>query len=174
LNVSFLAILFDIIMARKRSSNKGTKKQKVVESWSMYPSLHEEVSKLLSDDNLSFRFHTNDDDLNSIEDYDTKIKGRFFCRTPACAANGWGSWRIAITIRMYSNQEYNARVYHQRCESCGQLNRPKLDKTYAQRVAYRLKRWSGMQMEPPPYSGEGDLPHKSELCEGCKQGVCCG
>jgi hypothetical protein len=98
--------------------------------------------------------------------------GQFTCHNPACTSRGWQSKQIAITIRMYPGEQYNARVYHQRCEACGTVSEPQLDDSYAERVAYRIKIWCGVQMEAPPYSGESKGPHKSDLCEGCKHGHC--
>jgi hypothetical protein len=107
-----------------------------------------------------------------MNDYDTNIMGRFTCRNRACPARVWTSKQIAITIRRYSDNRYNARVYHQSCKSCGTPSKPELDRSYAERVAYRIKKWCGVQMDAPPFSGRSDGPHRSDLCEGCKQGHC--
>lgn len=80
---------------------------------------------------------------------------------------------IAITFRLYPGSRYNARVYHQRCKSCEALSWPKLDYSYADRVAYRIKRWSGVQMETAfYYLQKSKGPHNSRLYEGCKDGHC--
>lgn len=144
---------------------------KPIKQWSMYPLLHDDVSDLLREDNLSFSFYEKDDEMGRIDDYDTNIMGRFACRSKSCKAV-WTSKQIAITIRRYSNDRYNARVYHQSCKRCRTTSKPQLDHSYAERVAYRLKKWCGVQMEVPPYSGRSDGPHRSDLCEGCKQGRC--
>jgi len=138
----------------------------------MFPALHDDVSRLLEEDNLQFDFFTDDDDTSCMKEYDTTIMGRFRCRTRACGTKGWSSKRIAITIRMYRGAKYNARVYHQRCQKCNGLSRPQLDDSYAERVSYRLKKWCGIEMEIPDYSGQSKKPHKKELCEGCKAGHC--
>jgi len=151
---------------------KKSKEWKPRKNWSMYPSLHDSVSTLLREDNLTFQFYEKDDDNSCIDAYDTTIMGRFTCRNTACQAKGWPSRQVAITIRRYSNQRYNARVYHQSCKSCKMPSKPYLDHSYAERVAYRLKKWSGVEMEIPPFSGRSDGPHRSDLCEGCKQGHC--
>jgi hypothetical protein len=140
--------------------------------WSMYPSLHDDVTRLLEDDGLYLDFHKRDNAKGCIKDYDTNIMGKFTCCNNACGNKGWSSKEIAITIRMYSGGRYNARVYHQRCQRCNTLSRPVLDDSYAERVAYRIKKWRGVQMNPPDYSGESDGPHRKELCEGCKAGHC--
>jgi hypothetical protein len=106
-----------------------------------------------------------------MNDYDTNIMGRFTCHNMACSA-AWTSKQIAITIRRYSNERYNARVYHQSCKRCGTTSEPQLDHSYAERVAYRLKKWCGVQMEVPPFSGESNGPHRRDLCEGCKHSRC--
>jgi hypothetical protein len=158
-------------MPRNRANNRPRQAEK---SWSMYPTSHDAVSALLEEHDLFFTFH-NDDDSDCDEDYDTNIMGRFTCKNRACPTSRWSSKLIAITIRMYAGEEYNARVYHQRCKACKTLSKPELDESYAERVAYRLSKWSGVQLERPQYSGQqSKAPHKSNLCEGCKNGHCRG
>lgn len=140
----------------------------------MFPDLHDNVATLLESSGLDFVFHQQDEDYGSTRDYDTNIMGQFKCRNRSCWSKGWSSKMIAITIRMYGENEYNARVYHQRCKNCNQLSRPLLDGSYAERVAYRLKKWRGITMEVPYYSEESKGPHEKSLCEGCKNGHCSG
>ncbi|KAI1158342.1 zinc-binding domain-containing protein [Nemania serpens] len=143
------------------------------ETSSMHPAKHSEVSSLLEDDNLVFTFHHNDDDHGCTNSRDTAVMGRFKCHNSKCRADGWGSKQIAITIRMYPQRKYNAKVYHQRCRSCGYLGKPILDDdTYAERIAYWLKKWCGIHLERPPRSGESKGPHEKRFCEGCKAGHC--
>jgi len=144
------------------------------QSRSMYPSLHDGVSSLLEDEDLHFDFYNKDAEA-CTRTYDTTVMGRFICRNRACSSPGWSSKIIAITIRMYTGARYNARVYHQRCRRCNSLSRPILDDSYAKRVAYRLKKWSGVEMDLPQYSGQTNKgPHNKDLCEGCKAGHCTG
>ena len=139
----------------------------------MYPELDNDVSVLLEEDGLDFDFHRGDDPRTSTKDYDTNIMGRFTCDNQKCSSNGWSSKRIAITIRLYHGSEYNARVYHQRCQQCDKLSKPHLDSSYAERVAYRLKKWSGVKLGRPPYRNKQSKgPHQADLCEGCKDGHC--
>jgi hypothetical protein len=63
-------------------------------------------------------------------------------------------------------------VWHQHCQDCGSLGRPILDGTYAERVAYRIKRWYGLDVEISDYSRKSEGPHQRDLCEGCKHGHC--
>ncbi|CRG85869.1 hypothetical protein PISL3812_02873 [Talaromyces islandicus] len=140
--------------------------------WSMYPTLHDEVSQLLEENDLYFDFHNDDDAEACIKEKDTNIMGRFVCRNNRCQSNGWSSKKIAITIRMYPEGEYNARVYHQRCKVCKDLGYPILNESYAERVVYRLKKWSGIYVEQPRYSTGSKKPHNRSLCEGCKDGHC--
>lgn len=142
------------------------------EKWSVFPSFHEAVSRLLEGDNVRCDFHKIDDSQNCTRSYDTNITGRFICRNRACGSNGWSSKKIAVTIRMYPGATYNARVYYQRCESCKNLSRPILNESYAERVAYRLKKWNGIRVEPPYFAGTSAGPHNSDLCEGCRDGHC--
>lgn len=158
--------------SRRRPKPKPKAKD-LDKSWSMYPELHESVSRLLEEDSLSFTFFAIDEDEESIEDSDSNIMGRFRCLNKACPKPGWRSKVIAITIRMYPEQQYNARVYHQRCKACGSLSQPFPDGSYAERIAYRLKRWSGVEVDRPVYTAhERERPHESALCEGCKHGHC--
>ncbi len=150
-----------------------SKKSMLGKAWSMYPDLHDDVSRLLEEDDLSFDFHDYDDSGSATKDYDTNIMGRFICGNRACGSNGWSSKKIAITIRMYNGARYNARVYNQRCRACNSLGKPRLDVgSYAERVAYRLKKWRGKNPNRPIYSSKSKGPHEKNLCEGCKNGHC--
>ena len=126
-----------------------SQKSKSSKAWYLYQALHPNVSRLLEEDDLYFDFHEHDDARACIKDYDTNIMGRFTCRNHTCSFNGWSSNRIAITIRMYPGARYNARVYNQRCKRCNRLGDPHLDDSYAERVAYRLKKWCGIDMDQP-------------------------
>ena len=140
--------------------------------WSTYPALHDDVSRLLEDDDLHYDFYGNAHHRRCTQEYDTNIMGRFICRNNKCKAGGWTSKKIAITIRMYPGLRYDATVYHQRCRECNSLSKPFLDDSYADRVAYRLKKWSGIEVERPDYSGTSNAPHREDLCEGCADGHC--
>ncbi|KAG9243107.1 zinc-binding domain-containing protein [Calycina marina] len=153
-------------------TNKPAPRNAQRRAWSMFSSKHDEVSRLLEDHNLHFTFHPSDEDINVTEAYDTCIMGRFRCHNNACASKGWGSKKIAMTVRMYPGNQYNARVYFQRCKDCNRPSKPTLDGSYAERVAYRLKKWSGIEQEVPDFSRESKAPHESLLCEGCRAGHC--
>ena len=149
-----------------------SQKQYMGKTWSIHPALHPEVLRLLKADNLTFHFHNIDDQRSCLEDYDTNITANFACKNDTCPSTGWSSKKVATTIRLYADARYNARVYHQRCRRCHWVSRPNLDASYAERVAYRLKKWSGMVMDLPPFSSQSKGPHLSDLCEGCKSGHC--
>nr|POF22344.1 hypothetical protein CFP56_36429 [Quercus suber] len=150
--------------SKRLSSGKG---------WCMRPDLHKQVLNLLDDDGLSFTFNHSDESCGIIKDYDTHIMGAFVCEHSACSSKGWGSKKIAIYIRLYANQRYNAQVYRQRCKQCNHLGKlvPDAD-CYADRVAYRLKKWSGIAAERPFYQRKNGEPHETLFCEGCKNGHC--
>ncbi|EGE86389.1 hypothetical protein BDDG_09334 [Blastomyces dermatitidis ATCC 18188] len=167
----------------KSFKNKAAQKQRIQnppadahsynQRWSMYPTHHEHVSSLLEEEYLHFDFHNDDNAEGCIREHDTNIMGRFTCHNDSCGTDGWSSRQIAITIRKYPGNKYNARVYHQRCRRCDSLSRPVLDESYAERVAYRIKKWDGIFMgAPPPYSFEKNGPHHNDLCEGCKDRHC--
>jgi hypothetical protein len=44
--------------------------------------------------------------------------------------------------------------------------------SYVDRVSYRLMVWAGVQMERPNHVVKGTAPHQTQLCEGCKKGIC--
>lgn len=155
-------------MPRRRKPGRGE------DRYCAFPSLHEDVTTLLEEEDLYFDFHERDDPAGSLKEYDTNVMGRFVCRNGGCSTHGWSSKKIAITIRMYPRAEYNARVYKQRCRECNALGDLQLDgESYADRVAYRIKKWCDVDMTPPPYlRGQGKGPHQSGRCEGCKAGRC--
>lgn len=141
--------------------------------WSMFPSRHDDVTALLLDSGLAFDFHDVEADDGFTREHDTNIRAFFPCRNVRCGAIGWVS-AAAITIRMYAGQRYNARVYHQSCKQCDKLAKPRLDETYAERIANRLKLWSGMDIERPVFRKVpiDRPPHFSSRCEGCKINHC--
>ena len=144
----------------------------ITDSFDMRPSLHVDVSHLLRLHDLYFDFYGTDDSHGALKEHDTSIMGKFTCINRSCTSKSWTSKQIAITIRQYPGLRYNARVYYQRCEACDSLSRPELDDSYAERVSYRLAKWSGVALEEPPYSGRSQRPHQSRLCEGCRYGRC--
>lgn len=151
--------------ARLPSANKNR-------PFNIHPSLHQDVLWLLRPYGLSFDFFGIDNPKGALKEKDTSIMGTFTCTSSSCRSRKWTSKKIAITIRRYPGNRYNARVYSQRCESCGSLCQPVLDSSYAERVSYRLAKWSGMEVDEPRYSGSSQRPHQISLCEGCKHGRC--
>jgi hypothetical protein len=76
-------------------------------------------------------------------------------------------------MRGYQENGYNAVVFNQRCKLCDRLGTLTLDeRSYIDRVAYRLKKWAGIQLERQYYAQIQGLPHKTDLCQGCTSGVC--
>lgn len=147
--------------------------QQRAEGWSMYPDLHDDVATLLQNVGLNFVFHPTDEEHSAVETYNTNVVGHFECQNRNCKSRRWSSGVIATRIRMYNGDSYNARVYHQQCTRCKQISRPMLDGSYAERVAYRIKKWLGIAMETAPYSGSKTTPpHRKDLCEGCRNGHC--
>src|SRR5436305_10742171 len=91
---------------------------------------------------FSSTFTRKDDSGSCVDDYNTNIIGRFTCHNPVCQARGWSSKQIAITIRRYSNQRFNARVYHQSCKSCETPSKPILDLYGSQSFSSKSFIWS--------------------------------
>ncbi|PGG96212.1 hypothetical protein AJ79_09681 [Helicocarpus griseus UAMH5409] len=169
----FLTFYFEIphgILVRREMPRKGRKPATL---WSLHLNLHEHVAQLLEDEGLHLDFFDVDDEKSTIGQKDTNVMGRFVCQNNGCKSTGWSSKKIAITIRMYPGQLYNARVYHQRCRNCNDVGQLILDEEcYAERVAYRLKKWNGIAVPVPNFSGQSRGPHDRALCEGCKAGHC--
>ncbi|KAK5430763.1 hypothetical protein LTR55_012457, partial [Exophiala xenobiotica] len=106
-------------------------------------------------------------DRRAGREYTTHVMGKFRCINTACETNGWSSKKVAIQIRGYPKNGYNAIVFNQRCKACGQLGTFTLDKkSYVERVAYRIQRWAGVHLEQPYYGSKEGLPHEREFCEG--------
>lgn len=163
----FLILCYHSVIA-----NMPPKGRKPAKRWSLYPTLHDSVARLLEEEDLALDFYDVDTDTGDLDKRDTKIMGRFTCRNNRCGSSGWSSKKIAITVRMYPGQKYNARVYHQRCKSCNMISRPILDESYAERVTYWIKKWNGVEVVRPVTSGNSKGPHNNRLCEGCKAGHC--
>ncbi|KAM0190390.1 hypothetical protein ACHAPI_009378 [Fusarium lateritium] len=139
---------------------------------SMYPDLHYYVAESLDEDDLEYSFRDHDTKTDIKREYHTKTIGKFICGKATCT-HKWDSNSVAITIREYEDKSYNALVYHQRCSRCETSTRADLDKLcYADRVAFRLKKWNGIEAQQLSRQVEHKGPHKEELCEGCKTGRC--
>jgi hypothetical protein len=129
-------------MARKKP------RQTVGEETLMFPSLHQNIVEAVSDENISTWFHKNDSDEGSNNLHTTQVMGKFKCNNNACSKKGWSSKKVAISIRGYPTNGYNAVVFNQRCKACELLGTLTLDiQSYVDRVAYRLKKWAGVATE---------------------------
>lgn len=140
----------------------------------MFPALHQKVTGTVAGYLATAQFHKKDSAEGSNNEYSTSVMGKFTCNNQACSASIWTSKKVAIMIRGYPGNQYNAVVFNQRCKSCEQLGTFSLDQTsYVDRVAYRLKKWAGIRMEHRSTSPVDKGPaHERSLCEGCRLGVC--
>ncbi|KAI2609572.1 zinc-binding domain-containing protein [Hypoxylon fragiforme] len=137
-----------------------------------YPSLHPAVVKAAPNEITDTWFKRKDDGC-AIETYATHVMGDFQCRNIGCLSQGWSSKMVAIEIRWYSGNGYNATVFGQRCRACNEFGGFDLNTdSYAERVSYRLKKWKGIKCEKPPYNEKQGKPHLREFCEGCRLGIC--
>ena len=141
-----------------------------------YPALHELIQDLHPGTLASAWFNDNGDNEKPIHEYQTHVMGSFRCTSRGCSGRRWTSGHVAILIRGFHGDGYDAVVFNQRCQKCRSLGILTLDEgSYVERVAYRLKKWAGIELEVPIYSGNKvTKPHQSALCEGCKQGYCHG
>jgi len=139
----------------------------------MFPWLDRGVSKAVAAANVNSKWVNIKDQKDSNNQYSTTVMGKFTCNNDGCPTRGWSSKTVSILIRGYPENGYNAVIFNQHCKSCNELGDLILDTdSYVERVAYRLKRWAGVQMERQHYTGSVGPPHERELCEGCKRGYC--
>ncbi|KAF2759853.1 hypothetical protein EJ05DRAFT_509545 [Pseudovirgaria hyperparasitica] len=155
-------------MARnKHHRSRGTK------ATYTFTSLHQNILEAISYDINHAWFCGAKNRQIPENEYQTHVMGKFRCVNVACDATCWSSKKVAILIRGFSNNGYNAEVFGQRCKSCNNLGLLELDEeSYVERVAYRVKKWAGVHAERPVYNGKEGPPHERSLCEGCKRGVC--
>ncbi|KAI1515209.1 Zinc-binding domain containing protein [Pyrenophora tritici-repentis] len=147
--------------------------EQITSSCQMYPLLHPAIANALAEHGIPVHFHNINSEKGFINYYSTNITGKITCVNKLCTRGTWGTGRVAIRIRKYPNDRYNAAVYNQGCQKCKKLGRLFVDEqTYIERVSYRLKKWTGVDEEPPEYREKGTPPHREDLCEGCKAGIC--
>ena len=157
-------------MAKKKHQAEGKQETR---STFMFPRLHKKVLNAVSGEIQPTWFSKKGSNYKFTQEYSTYVMGKFTCGNNACSRAGWSSKKVAINIRRYPNNGYNAVVFNQRCEYCDRLGTLTLDeKSYVERMSYRLRRWAGIPTEEQHYTQKEGLPHKSELCEGCKRGYC--
>jgi hypothetical protein len=138
-----------------------------------FPALHPNVADAVSPEIPSTWFNSDVDDDTFDDDYNTYVMGKFTCTNKKCKKRFWGSKKVYIEIRGYANNGYGAVVYNQRCKDCDELGTFELDiPSYVERVAYRLKKWAGVDVEAPSFGGIQGPSHEQDFCEGCKLGKC--
>jgi hypothetical protein len=147
-------------------------RQEETRTFFTFPELHYAIVEAVTPAVTSTWFN-NDTDAHYNKKHSTCVMGKFTCDNNACGKKGWSSKVVATWIQGYTRNGYNAIVFNQRCGSCNFLGSFKLDKeSYIDRVAYRLKKWAGVIVEPPPFLLKSTPPHEKDLCEGCKVGKC--
>ena len=158
-------------MTKKKKSHEANIEAKTTYT---FPGLHINVAMAVSNDIASIRYHGKRSKAIVDREYSTYVMDKFTCVNQACKINGWGSKKIAILIRGYPNNGYDATVYNQRCRSCNRLGILTIDvNSYVDRVAYRLRKWAGStNLVLQQYFSKNGPPHRQDLCEGCKRGVC--
>ena len=168
---SFLHYTTPIKMPNKSSKPKPKPRSEAKVSYT-YPSLHKEVSLAISGE-ISKIWFNNQKASRANNEYSTTVMGKFICKNGKCPKHGWSSKKVAILIKGYAGNGYSAIVFNQRCQSCNELGILTIDKqSYIERVAYRLKKWAGVRVDEQYFVSQEGLPHKPELCEGCKRGYC--
>ncbi|KAH8838735.1 hypothetical protein MCOR27_010138 [Pyricularia oryzae] len=134
-----------------------------------FPSLHPQVVEAVGD---TCPIWTSKQHGRDVMEYCTHVSGHFRCGNQRCR-HVWSSGLVAIRIRAFNRERYNATVFSQRCKACNRLGFLSLDEdSYVERVAYRLKKWAGVSVEVPRHEMKSTPPHMSSLCEGCRQGCC--
>ncbi|KAF1828447.1 hypothetical protein BDW02DRAFT_616085 [Decorospora gaudefroyi] len=147
-------------------------RQEETRTFFTFPELHQRIAEAVAPTITSTWFNP-DIEAHFDTEHETNVMGKFTCENKRCRKSQWSSKVVAVWIKGYPRNGYNAIVYNQRCKSCDRLGSFKLDaESYVERIAYRLKRWAGVRVEQPPFSGQSRGPHESEHCEGCKAGHC--
>ena len=137
-----------------------------------FPELHQKIAEAVVP-TIAPPWFNPDTEAHFGTEHETNVMGKFSCENKRCRKSQWSSQVVAVWIKGYPHNGYNAIVYNQRCKSCDRLGSFKLDEqSYVERIAYRLKRWAGVRVELPPFSGQSRGPHESKHCEGCKAGHC--
>jgi len=116
------------------------------EGRSMHSMLHDDVARLLLPHKLFFSLQNVDEDGMCIEEYDTNIMGQFACNNPNCRSGGWWSKKLQLQSACMTEKSTTRECTTKAAED-DQLGQSTLDESYADRVAYRLKTWSGLPME---------------------------
>ncbi|ETN40101.1 uncharacterized protein HMPREF1541_04376 [Cyphellophora europaea CBS 101466] len=156
-------------MAKKKTLNPTPETRKFL----TFPWHHKDILKAVTPNLTCTWVRKGINDRTADREYTTHVMGNFRCINTTCSTSGWSSKKVAIQIRGYTKNGYNAVVFNQRCKECNQLGTLFLDKeSYVERVSYRIQKWAGIKVEQPFYASREGLPHKQELCEGCKRGVC--
>lgn len=161
-------------MARTKRKPAQPKKKEPEPEVYTFPGLHDSILTDLNNIIVPTPWYNSNIDAVGNRQYSTNVMGRFRCKNRCCLQKGWGSKKVSILITGYPNNGYNAQVFGQLCKSCEKLGALTLDEeSYIKRVAYRLKKFAGVVMTPPPFHGTFRGPkHESDLCEGCKRGYC--
>lgn len=162
--------------------------------WGLYPGLHEAVATVFRPTGLDLKFKTIDDPRETwmLRSALTKVPARFECLEPSCAATvrsnrrswqrtvpkyHWRSAAVKVDVRLYAGNKYNARAYYQHCKHCNRVREPifdgKYEALYVARISERIAEWTEVKVKLPStnYESSGG-GHRTDLCEGCKHGVC--
>lgn len=103
---------------------------------------------------------------------ETYVSGRFVCLQPDCG-HSWRSNMICLTIWALPQVDYYTIIEGQRCERCQKVGSLMMDEdVYAERVAYYLKKWAGVEVGPEPFAVGVPRSHRKDLCVGCRNGHC--
>jgi hypothetical protein len=95
-------------MAKKKfSKSKGETRATF-----MFPSLHEDVVDAVSYSMASIWFCESNSDRGANNKYTTHVMGKVRCMKGTCDINGWSSKKVAILIRGYAENGYNATVFN--------------------------------------------------------------
>ncbi|KAK6823656.1 diacylglycerol kinase catalytic domain-containing protein [Apiospora arundinis] len=130
-----------------------------IRTFFMFPWLHKRVSDAVSKKIGPISFNKKARHEDALNTYSTKVMGRFECKNEGCTKKAWSSKMVAIVIRKYAEQRYDAVVFNQRCKSCNTLGTFRLDEnSYIERVSYRLIKWSGLPQEQMPFEEKTGPP----------------
>ncbi|KAF5562665.1 hypothetical protein FNAPI_3104 [Fusarium napiforme] len=95
------------------------------------------------------------------------VSNAWFSNSIAIRIREYEGNHIAIRIREYEGNQYNVKVYHQQCSRCETPIRAMLkQQAYADRVAFHIKRWNGIDIKPPNIEVEPKVNYSKELYRG--------
>lgn len=110
--------LHTVLAVSKMAKKKASKFNGETRTSFMYPSLHKDVVNAVSHSMTSPWFCQRNSGRDANNEYKTHVMGKFRCMQNTGCTRGWSSKKVAILIKGYAENGYNAVVFNQRCKTC--------------------------------------------------------